>query len=245
MQENSNMNDEAKKLSQELHSLADPEIAEHSKRFFKTSTGEYAEGDEFLGLRVPDQRKLARKYADMPLEGAEKLLHSPYHEERLTALFILEHTFKKANAELQSEIYSLYLTNLNRINNWDLIDSSAPKILGEYLQDKPRNILYSLAASESLWDRRISIMATFPFIKKGDFDDTLHIAKLLLNDNHDLIHKACGWMLREVGKKNQKLLEEFLKSCYQKMPRTMLRYAIEKFPEDLRQTYLKGAVEST
>lgn len=236
------MSETAKKLKQELHSIANPEIAEHSKRFFKTGKGEYGESDRFLGIRVPEQRKIARKYKTLPLNEVEKLIQSVYHEERLTALFILEYKYSTATEKQKKEIYKFYLSNLRCINNWDLIDSSAPKIMGAYLHDKSRDILYDLAKSSDLWKRRISIMSTFYFIQNGDFEDTFKIADLMLNDEHDLIHKAVGWMLREIGNKDRNRLEEFLKPCYRKMPRTMLRYAIEKFPEPLRKAYLKGKV---
>ncbi len=232
----------AEEISQILHNHANPDIAEHSMRFFKTGPGEYAEGDRFLGIRVPEQRKIARKYKNLGLEDTEKLLQSDYHEERLTALFILEYKFPKATEEEQERIYRLYLNNLNHINNWDLIDNSAPKIMGAWLIDKPKDILYELAESENLWERRIAIMTTFRFIRNDQFDDTFKIAEILLQDEHDLIHKATGWMLREMGKKDRKLLEDFLKGRYRHMPRTMLRYAIEKLPEPLRKSYLEGKI---
>jgi len=225
-----------------LRSIANPEIAEHSKRFFKTGQGEYGQGDCFLGIKVPDQRKIARKHGELTLNEIEKLLQSGFHEERLTAIFILEHKYRKASRQEQSEIYHTYISNLEYVNNWDLVDSSAPKISGVYLEDKPRDILYELAESNNLWKRRVSIMTTLHFIRNGDYKDTLAIADVLLYDKHDLIHKATGWMLREIGKKDRELLENFLKPRYQKMPRTMLRYAIEKLPESKRQAYLKGSI---
>lgn len=226
----------------ELRSLANPQIAAQSRRFFKTGPGAYGEGDKFLGVRVPEQRKIARKYKSISLIETEQLLQSRFHEERLTALFILEQKFRNASPQEQSDIYHSYLSNVEYINNWDLVDSSAPKIMGAYLENTSRDILHELATSNNLWKRRIAIMATLHFIRKGEFNDTLAIADLLLNDSHDLIHKATGWMLREIGKKDQKLLEEFLKPRNHIMPRTMLRYAIEKLPENKRQAYLDGFI---
>ncbi len=232
----------ASDLRKELQNRADTKIAAHSKRFFKTGEGDYGEGDEFLGIRVPEQRKIAKRYKALPLEEIQELLRSDYHEERLTALFVLELRFAKASDSDRKAIYEFYMKNLSHINNWDLIDSSAPKIPGAYLFDKSREVLHTLAGSESLWERRIAIMATFYFIKQGDLEDTFRIADRLLKDEHDLIHKAVGWMLREAGKKDQSRLEAFLKDRYQQMPRTMLRYAIEKFPQELRQAYLRGEI---
>jgi len=210
-------------------------------RFFKTGPGEYGEGDVFIGVKVPDKRRVARKYRSLPLDEVIKLLQSKIHDHRQTALFILVGQFQKAGPDLQKEIYQLYLDNTPHINNWDLVDCSAPKIIGAYLLDKAaeRKILYRLAKSKSLWERRITILSTYTFIKGEQFADTLKIAELLLHDEHDLIHKAVGWMLREVGKRDQTEEEKFLKKHYREMPHTMLRYAIEKFPEEKRQHYLK------
>lgn len=232
----------AKYIRNELRKLSNPEIAAHSQRFFKTGKGEYGEGDRFLGIRVPEQRKIAKKHMDLPLDEAEKLLQSEYHEDRLTAIFILVNKFQKADSETREKIFDLYLKNTHRINNWDLVDSSAPVIAGDWLQGRSREILYSLAESGSLWERRIAIMATFSFIGKNDFDDTLKIADLLMNDPHDLLHKATGWMMREVGKRDQSLLITYLMPRYANMPRTMLRYAIEKLPEPKRKAFLKGTI---
>ncbi|MCG2686026.1 DNA alkylation repair protein [Candidatus Parcubacteria bacterium] len=228
-------------VKQELNSLADSPKGKILSRFFKTGPGEYGEGDIFLGIKVPDERRVARKYRSLPLGEVTKLLQSKIHDHRQTALFILVDQFQKADPDLQKKIYQLYLDNTQHINNWDLIDCSAPKIVGDYLLDKSaeRKILYKLAKSKILWERRIAILTTYTFIKGDQFDDTLKIAELLLHDEHDLIHKAVGWMLREVGKKDQKIEEKFLKKYYREMPRTMLRYAIEKFPEEKRQSYLK------
>lgn len=222
-----------------LRELADPEISERSKRFFKTGPGEYGEGDHFLGIRVPKIREVARYFKELSLSDAERLLHSKFHEERLCALIILVNQTKKADPKELEKIYQLYLNNTAYINNWDLVDTSAEHIMGRYLADKDRTILYILAKSNDLWERRISIMSTFHFIKNNDFDDTLKIAELLLNDKHDLIHKATGWMLREVGKRKIEAEKDFLDRHIQNMPRTMLRYAIEKMLEGTRKSYLK------
>jgi len=230
----------ASQIKKELQKLANPDIAEHSQRFFKTGKGEYGEDDKFLGIRVPEQRKIAKKYKNTALEEVKKLLHSPFHEERLTALLILVYQYPKSPPEDQKNIYEFYMKNLDWINNWDLIDITAPHIAGNWLLDKPRDILYRLAKSERLWDRRIAIIATFHFIRNGDFNDTFKICNILISDTHDLIHKATGWMLREIGKQNEQLLVDYLKPRYKTMPRTMLRYAIEKFPEPERQKFLNG-----
>lgn len=222
-----------------LRELADSEVAERSKRFFKTGPGEYGEGDQFHGIRVPKIRKIAGRFKELSLSETERLLHSDFHEERLCALIILVNKSKKADPKELEKIYQLYLKNTTYINNWDLVDTSAEHIIGRYLADKDRTILYTLAKSNDLWERRISIMSTFHFIKNNDFDDTLKIAELLLNDKHDLIHKATGWMLREVGKRKIEAEKDFLDRHIQNMPRTMLRYAIEKMPEKTRKSYLK------
>ena len=223
-----------------LHSLANPEIAEHSQRFFKTEEGEYGFGDKFLGIRVPVIRQAIKKFKTIPLSVAEKLLKSEYHEVRLYALLLLVFRFSESRVDKQDEIYHLYLSNIQYVNNWDLVDSSAHHIVGAYLENKDRSVLYDLSKSNSLWERRIAIMSTFFFIKNNQFDDTLHISEQLLSDQEDLIHKAVGWMLREIGKRDLAIEVEFLKAHYQKMPRTMLRYAIEKFNKEERQKYLNG-----
>lgn len=229
----------AKDVQAELKAIANPEIAQHSQRFFKTGPGQYGEGDRFWGIRVPEVRKVAQKFNELPLSETEKLLHSQYHEARLCALIILVNQFQKAEPETRNRIYKLYLANTPYINNWDLVDTSAPKIVGPFLEEKDRSILFDFAESENLWERRIAIMSTLHFIRQDDFDDTLAIAEKLLSDSHDLIHKAAGWMLREVGKRDLEAEEAFLKKYAPKMPRTMLRYAIEKFPEKKRQAYLQ------
>ncbi len=229
----------SEKVIQALQDLANPEIAEHSFRFFKAGPGEYAEDDKFLGVRVPDQRKIARKNRTLPLSEIQKLLQSDYHEVRLTGLFILVYQYEKADHSRQKEIFRFYNNNLNHVNNWDLVDSSAKYIAGHYLFDKDRSIVYKLANSNNLWERRVSVLTTFYFIDRGDFSTTLDICEKLLDDNEDLIHKATGWMLRKIGKKDKAVLTDFLNNHYKSMPRTMLRYAIEKLPEVERQRYLK------
>ena len=222
----------------ELERLSDPEHAKKLQGFFKTGKDEYGEGDAFIGVRVPDQRRIAKKHRNIPLTDALVLLRSGIHEHRLTALFILTEQFNRGDEKARQRIVNLYLSNTAYVNNWDLVDSSAHKILGMWLVDKPRGVLYELARSESLWERRISIISTFAFINCGDLVDALALAGALVDDGHDLIHKASGWVLREVGKKDQSVLEEFLREHYKKMPRTMLRYAIERLPEERRRFYM-------
>jgi 3-methyladenine DNA glycosylase AlkD len=230
----------AKQISNELRSLADPVIAAHSKQFFKTGKGEYGEGDRFLGIRVPMIRQQVRKRRDTPLSEATKLLQSPYHEERLFALLLLVHQFDKGDDKQRGLIYRLYLNSTKHINNWDLVDSSAPYIVGPHLADKDRRVIHRLSRSKSLWERRIAVMSTCHFVKRNQFDDTLELAESLLADEEDLIHKAVGWMLREVGKRDGAAERGFLRKHYRDMPRTMLRYAIEQFPERERKRYLAG-----
>jgi 3-methyladenine DNA glycosylase AlkD len=227
-------------IQRELANLGNPQQAAILRRFFKTGPGEYGEGDRFRGIRVPVLRKVARKYHQLPLVEAVRLLRSAYHEDRLLALLILIDHYDKGEGVARSEIHRLYLENTRLVNNWDLVDVSAPHLVGHYLRERDKDTLTRLAASASLWERRIAIMATFAFIKEGNFDETLRIARLLLADPEDLIHKAVGWMLREVGKREVTVAETFLQAHHQEMPRTMLRYAIEKFPEPRRQAYLKG-----
>ena len=222
----------------ELKNQSDPEHAMKLQGFFKTGEGEYGEGDIFLGVRVPDQRRIAKKYKNIPLTDVIELLQSGIHEHRLTALFILTEQFNKGDEETRRRIVDLYLGNTAYVNNWDLVDSSAHKILGAWLVDNARDVLYELVESESLWERRISIISTFAFIRRGDLADALALARILIGDGHDLIHKASGWVLREIGKKDRSALETFLLEHYQKMPRTMLRYAIERLPEERRRFYL-------
>jgi 3-methyladenine DNA glycosylase AlkD len=229
-------------ISKRLKELGNKEQAAISRRFFKTGPGEYGEGDVFIGIKVPILRKLAQEFAQLPLQETRTLLTSGIHEERLLALLILVRMFDRGDDFIRREIYDLYLTNTAYVNNWDLVDLSAPSIVGSYLADRSRAPLYRLARSKSLWERRIAIMSTFHFIKNGEFSETLKIAERLLRDRQDLIHKAVGWMLREIGKRHPQTEENFLNRYYQKMPRTMLRYAIEKFPEPKRLAYLKGAI---
>jgi 3-methyladenine DNA glycosylase AlkD len=231
----------AKKIRAELISLGDEKIARHSLGFFKTGKGEYGEGDIFIGVRVPVIRALAKKYGEISLSEIVSILQSKVHEERMLALVLMVNKFKKAQVEESQALYSSYLDNTQYINNWDLIDISALHIVGAFLYDRDRSILMKLAQSKSMWERRIAIMSTFYFIRKNDFRDTLKIAQLLINDQQDLIHKAVGWMLREIGNRNLKTEEDFLKPFYNKMPRTMLRYSIEKFPEAKRKKYLSGS----
>ena len=226
-------------LKQELRKIANPKQAKILQRFFKTGKGEYGEGDIFLGIKVPVQRKVSKMYKDLILNDLEKLLNSKIHEERLVSLFILIEQYENADDTLKKELYEFYLKNAQNVNNWDLVDLSAPKIVGDYLLNQPRKVLYQLAKSKNLWEKRIAIVGTFAFIRNNEFEDTLAIAEILLNDKHDLIHKATGWMLREVGKRDQKIEEKFLKKYYKKMPRTMLRYAIERFCEEKRKFYMQ------
>jgi len=229
-------------IQRELESLGDARQALILQRFFKTGPGEYGQGDRFRGIRVPVLRKLARKYQGLPLAEAGRLLQSACHEDRLLALLILKHRYYQGDPAVKGEIHRLYLEHAEWVNNWDLVDISAPHLLGHYLQDRPKDALTRLAASGVLWERRMAIMATFHFIKLGEFGEALRIAVLLLADPEDLIHKAVGWMLREVGKRDVRVAEAFLQAHYRKMPRTMLRYAIERFPEARRQAYLRGTV---
>jgi 3-methyladenine DNA glycosylase AlkD len=228
----------ARQCQTRLRSLGNPSDAAFLAGFFKTGPGEYGEGDVFIGVRVPVVRKVAKEFKLLPLSEALRLLHSKIHEERLTALVILVAQAAQGNPETRTQIYDLYLANTRYINNWDLVDLSAPQLVGAYLEDKSRRPLQRLAKSAWLWDRRISTLATFHFLRCGDFGDTLRIAEMLLADTEDLIHKAVGWMLREVGKRDCEVLEAFLQQHGRAMPRTMLRYAIERFPEKKRRTYL-------
>lgn len=244
-----------KELKKEITALADPQQAVHLARFFKTAPGQYGHGDVFRGIKVPPLRTLVKKYyKDISLEQAGQLLQSKYHEDRLVALLILVARFQHSSDQpkLQQDIYDLYLANIARINNWDLVDLSCYHIAGEFLSDKDRSDLYTLAhhgncthsdyQHYSLWANRIAMVSTMNFIRKGQFSDTMAIADILLHNSHDLIHKAVGWLLREMGKRSQTELENFLATRYKTMPRTALRYAIEKFPQTTRQKYLKGLI---
>ncbi|WP_428235281.1 DNA alkylation repair protein [Gracilimonas sp.] len=226
----------------ELKKYADPEKAKHSTRFFKSGPGEYGEGDEFLGIKVPDQRKVAKKYRELPATEIGKLLHHNIHEVRLTAALLMVYKVEKGGDEELEQMTKVYLNNLAGFNNWDIIDSSCHKILGPFLEDKDRGLLYDFAKSNDLWKKRIAMITCYHFIRQNDFEDALSIAEILVQDDHDLIQKAVGWMLREIGNRDLDTEEEFLKKYYRIMPRTMLRYAIEKFDEPLRLKYLHGDV---
>ena len=225
-------------MKEELKSKANSEKAKILSGFFKTGKGEYGEGDVFLGVVVPELRKIAKKYSGIDSMEVGELLNSKIHEERLCALFILIGHYKKADLEQREKIVRFYLANTKNINNWDLVDLSAPNILGDYLLDKDRVVLYRLVKSENLWERRIAVLSTFTFIREGQFKDSLRIFAILLKDKHDLIHKAVGWMLREIGKRDVNVLRAFLNKHYKEMPRTMLRYAIEKLDEKERKGFL-------
>jgi 3-methyladenine DNA glycosylase AlkD len=222
----------------EYEKLKNPAQAKVLSGFFKTGPGQYGAGDIFFGIKVPVQRAAIKKYYDLSLADLQELLNGKIHEHRLSALFILVKQFEKGGEAKREKIYKFYLKNTKKINNWDLVDLSAPNIVGQYLLAKNRRILYTLVKSKNLWERRIAVLATFAFLRQKDFKDTLKIAEILLDDEHDLIHKAVGWMLREVGKREEKVLRNFLKKFAQKMPRTMLRYAIEKFTEAERKEFL-------
>jgi 3-methyladenine DNA glycosylase AlkD len=227
-------------LLQNFIDLKNPKKAQILSRFFKTYPGQYGQGDLFLGIVVPLQRDLVARFWDsLTLKETEKLLHSKYHEHRLTALLILVKKYQKGDWLLRQKIFDLYLQNTRYINNWDLVDLSAPNIVGTHLLDKPRTLLKSLARSDSLWERRISLLACFPLIKNHDFTPLLALSKILITDSHDLIHKALGWMLREMGKVDQLALISYLDQFATKLPRTALRYSIEKLPQTKRQFYLK------
>lgn len=227
-------------IRRELRAVADPSRGALLQRFFKTGPGEYAEGDRFLGLTVPQVRAIAARHQSLPLADLNALLASPWHEERLLALLILVRQYERGTAAQRDAIYRLYRRNTARINNWDLVDCSAGSIVGAHLAARDRRVLERLARSPVVWERRIAIISTFFYIRRGELAPTLRIARLLLDDEHDLIHKAVGWMLREVGKQDRAVLQRFLRACAHRMPRTMLRYAIERFPEGLRQRYLRA-----
>ncbi len=223
-----------------LQQLANPEVAKISQRFFKTGPGQYAEGDIFIGINVPALRALSQEFRGTNLETVGQMLRSSNHEERLLALYLLIDFYQHGTVEAKNSAYQLYLDHTRFINNWDLVDSSAAQIVGHYLFDKARGILDDLARSDWLWERRIAIVASFYFIRQNQFDDTLRLAECLLQDRHDLIHKAVGWMLREIAKRDSSQTEAFLRKHYQQLPRTTLRYAIERMPSALRQQYLQG-----
>lgn len=225
-------------IKKELNLKSNKEKALILQKFFKTGIGEYGEKDIFIGVSVPEIRKISKKFQSLSYDKIIILLNSKIHEERMAALFIMINRYKKKNSSEKKKIFEIYLKNINNINNWDLVDVSCSHIIGNYLIDKPRDILYDFADSNNLWKKRISIVSTLTFIKNNDYCDTLKISKKLLKDNHDLIHKACGWMLREVGKRDLEKLENFLDLNYNEIPRTMLRYSIEKFSDNKRKYYL-------
>ena len=229
-------------IQRELESLGDAAQAAILQRFFKTQPGQYGAGDRFRGIRVPILRGLAKKYQDLSVAEAGRLLQSTFHEDRLLALLILMRHYNRGDQVVRDNIHRLYLEHSRLVNSWDLVDVSAPHLLGHYLEGRPKDPLTRLAASGNLWERRMAIIATLHFIKQNDFDETLRIARLLLGDPEDLLHKAVGWMLREVQKRQNTVAEAFLQAHYRNMPRTMLRYAIERMPEARRQAYLKGTV---
>ena len=228
----------ARMVERDLVKLGNKGKAKNSQRFFKTKPGEYGYGDIFIGVTVPEQRIIAKGYSGLPLQEIKKLLQNKIHECRLTALIILGTQFKQADEKTRKRIVKFYLAHIQYVNNWDLVDASARYILGEYLLDKNREILFKLACSKNMWERRIAIVATHAFIVRGDVDDTLRVGEVLLSDSHDLVHKSTGWMLREVGKKSLPSLKKFIDKHIFDMPRTMLRYAIERFPEKERTLIL-------
>ncbi|MBI2415989.1 MAG: DNA alkylation repair protein [Candidatus Kerfeldbacteria bacterium] len=227
-----------KAIKSQLHTMANPQKAIFLQRFFRTAPGEYAAGDKFLGITVPQQRQIAKQFYQLSVADLTKLLRSPWHEYRLTALIIAVWQYQHTTVHKQQALAKWYLANRRWINNWDLVDTSAPYILGQYLFTRNKTILYRLAKGTSLWNRRLAIISTQYFIRQQHYSDTLHLAKILLHDDHDLIHKAVGWMLREVGKRDQIILVKFLDQHYHTMPRTMLRYAIEKLSSRQRRQYL-------
>jgi 3-methyladenine DNA glycosylase AlkD len=227
-------------LNDELRKASDPKRAKNLASFFKTGKGEYGEGDQFCGITVPALRKIASRYRHLKLSDLGKVLSSGIHEHRLAALLILVTQYQRGSAELRTDIFDFYLANTRHINNWDLVDASAREIVGEHLVSRSRKVLYALAKSSNLWERRIAIVATHAFIRRGDLADTFKMSELLLADKHDLIHKAVGWMLREAGKQSEPQLVDFIKTHYSKMPRTTLRYAIERMPEAARRRHLNG-----
>jgi len=230
-------------IKQELASYDDRKRSGALENFFKAFPGGYGEGDKFIGVTVPNQRKTAKKFfREIKLDAVETFLKEPVHEYRLTALLIMTYKFEKAEEKEKAEIVKIYLRNTASVNNWDLVDASADRILGAYLLERPKKILYKLVRSKELWEQRIAMIASFNFIKNRQFSDALKLAEMLLDHKHDLIHKASGWMLREVGNRDFDAEYAFLKKHYAKMPRTMLRYAIEKFEEGLRQKFLKGLI---
>jgi 3-methyladenine DNA glycosylase AlkD len=228
-------------VRRDLRAEADPEDAVNLQRFFKTGPGQYGEGDRFLGVRVPALRRVARAHRDLPLPDAAEMLTSKWHEERLLALLLLVDRYRRADAAGKQAVFDAYLANTRYVNNWDLVDASAPYIVGAHLDPDDTALLDRFARSANVWERRIAVLATFHGIKQGEFAPALRMAERLVGDEHDLVHKAVGWMLREIGNRDRATEEAFLRQHCRTMPRTMLRYAIEKFPEQLRRRYLNGS----
>lgn len=233
------MKEKTKKIKEELQIKSNPEKIKILSNFFKTGKGEYGEGDKFIGLNVPANREVAKRNKDVDMNVISELLESDIHEERLCALLILVEKYKKSDCEKKKDIFEYYIKQTKNINNWDLVDLSAPKIVGEYLLEKDKSVLLAMSKSKSMWERRIAIVSTITFIKAGKYETTLEIAKILLNDKEDLIQKAVGWMLREAGKKEKKVLLDFLNEYHAKMPRTMLRYSLEKLEKEEKEYYMK------
>lgn len=233
----------AEAIIKELKAKNNPEKSKILSSFFQTKKGQYAEGDVFLGLTVPESRKIAAHYKDLSLSEVEELLQSKYHESRFVALVIMVNKFEDGDETTKEAIYNFYLKHAVRINNWDLVDVSCYKIVGAWLLNKERTMLYDLAKSDCLWKQRIAIVSTLAFIRNNQFDDTLKLSEFFLSHNHHLIHKACGWMLREVGKRDKASLTQFLKRFAPQMPRVMLRYSIEKLSEEERKTYLRAQIK--
>ncbi len=228
----------ATQLQKALDLAADPTYARGLQRFFKTAKGEYGEGDIFIGLKVPMLRRITARYRSLPLEQIEVVLESPVHEHRLAAVIIMADQAKMAQPKQQKALFELYLRRTDRLNNWDIIDASCPRVVGAYLQDKPKDVLFTLARSSNFWERRIAMVSTAWFIRAGQLDDAFAIATVLLNDQHDLIHKAVGWMLREAGKKDEAALKQFLDAHAGTMPRTTLRYSLERLNEVDKAYYM-------
>jgi len=227
------------KLVQELKKKYDPVRAKHSQRFFKTGKGEYGEGDVFLGLNMPEQREIAKKYLDLPLNDIQKLVDSKIHEHRMVGLLIVTYKYAKGDDKEKEKLFKFYVKNSKQVNNWDLVDVTCHKVVGDYLLDKDRKLLYKWARSKNLWEKRLAIISTFAFFRREELDDSYKIATMLLHDQHDLIHKAVGWTLRECGKRDLSRLYKFLDQHTRTMPRTALRYAIEKLPDAKRKYYLQ------
>jgi len=231
-----------RELRKKIKEESSKQQAKSLQWFFKTGAGEYGEGDVFAGIKMPVQRIIAKEFSNLGYNDIKELVGSKIHEERMIGFLILQGRYEKGDENEKEKVFKFYIRNRKGINNWDLVDISAPKIVGEYLLNRDKKLLYKFAKSKNLWERRIAILSTFTFIRAGKFETTFKISDILLDDNHDLIHKAVGWMLREIGKKNLNAEEKFLKPRYKKMPRTMLRYAIEKFPEVKRKKYLLSKI---